>query len=46
MLEHHRHVERFAYMNSFSAEPGALFEGKGDAKKPTKLGELYREIGR
>ena len=46
MLEHHRFVERFAYMNGFHAEPGALFEGKGEAKTPTKLGELFRDLGR
>lgn len=43
MLERHRHVERFAYMNGFVDEPGALFTGKPD-RKPTRLGEQYRDL--
>ena len=46
LLAHHKDVERYAYMNGFNSEPGALFEGKGEEKKMSKLGEVYRDVGR
>lgn len=43
MLEKHKHVERFAYMDGFTNEPGAFFEDP-DRTRPTKLGEFFRDL--
>lgn len=43
MLERHLHVERFAYMNGFVDEPGALFTSKPE-RKPTRIGEQFRDL--
>ena len=43
MLSRHRNVERFAYMNGFVGEPGALFQDRS-GHEPTRLGEVFRDL--
>lgn len=43
MLARHRHVERFAYMNGFVGEPGAIFQ-RGPGHEPTAVGEVLRDL--
>lgn len=43
MLARHRHVERFAYMNGFVNEPGAIFKD-GKTKEPTRTGMVLRDL--